>query len=252
MTEEFTGARSSLYKEALKEYPESRLEDIEVMKKFLAPKEGETILEIGAGSGFFSGHISDLIGNKGKLIVSDPSKEQLEEVKELKKANIELLNQGADNLDLPENSIDAIWSFGALHHVFEKQKSFDNFKKVLKKGGRIVIGDVFSDSKLAKHFDEQVAKYCVTGHEVAFWSREYADSICFLAGLEKPKFHNIDQKWKFKTEKDLGIFLYKIHAMTKTTPEECLRGAKKILGIEKNNNLYELNWPMQIIITSKK
>ena len=121
----------------------------------------------------------------------------------------------------------------------------------MKKGGRIVIADVFCNSKLAKHFDEQVAKYCVTGHEVAFWSREYAQSICFLAGLEKPKFYNINQKWRFKSRKDLGIFLYKIHAMTKTTSEECLKGAERILGVKKNGDLYELTWPMQIIFTRK-
>lgn len=251
MKNEFTGTRSSLYKEALKEYPESRLDDIKVMKKFLNPKKGEIILEVGAGSGFFSNVISGLIGDKGILFVSDPSHEQLEEVKELGKKNIKIIQQGADNLLLSEDSMDAIWSFGAMHHVFEKEKSFRNFKRVLKKGGRIVIADVFSGSKLAKHFDEQVSKYCITGHEVAFWSREYAESICFLTGLEKPKFYTINQKWRFKSKKDLGIFLYKIHAMTKTTPEECLNGAERILGVKKKDNLYELNWPMQVI-TSRK
>ena len=51
---EFTGDRANLYKEALREFPHARNEDIEVMKKYLAPKDNEVILEIGAGSGFFS------------------------------------------------------------------------------------------------------------------------------------------------------------------------------------------------------
>ena len=46
MTKEFSGVRSSLYKEALKEYSQARQEDIEVMKKYLAPMGGEKILEI--------------------------------------------------------------------------------------------------------------------------------------------------------------------------------------------------------------
>jgi len=252
MTSEFIGERSSLYKEALKEYPEARLEDIKIMKKYLAPQMKERILEVGAGSGFFSTVISKIIGSKGILIVSDPSSEQLEDVEELKIPNIKTLKAGAESIALPKDSIDAVWSFGALHHVFEKETSFKNFHRALKCGGRIVIGDVFSGSKLAKHFDEQVAKYCISGHEVAFWSREYAESICWLVGLEKPRFFKIDQKWKFKSKKDIGIFLYKIHAMTKTTPDECLKGAERILGIEKKDNLYELDWPMEIILTYKK
>lgn len=250
MSIEFSGSRSSLYKEALTEYPAARQADIDVMKKYLKPKDREVIVEIGAGSGMFSGIIADLV-KSGKLIVTDPSTEQLEEVKQLKRKNIEFAHGGAENVSIKSNSIDAIWSFGAMHHVFEKEKAFKNFHKMLKVGGRVVIGDVFSGSPLAKHFDVQVARYCITGHEVAFWTREYAESLCYLTGFEKPTFYNIDQKWVFKSKKDVGIFLYKIHAMTKTTPEECLRGAEEILGIVKNKDYYELNWPMQIIITKK-
>lgn len=248
--EEFSGDRAKLYRECLRQFPDSRNEDIEIMKKYLKPKYGETILEIGAGNGFFSGQIAKSLGNKGKLIVLDPSLEQLDGVKELG-ANIDVLNARAENINLKEDSIDAIWSFGAMHHVFEKSKSFEKFYKILRKGGRIVIGDVFSGSKLAKHFDEQVAKYCITGHEVAFWSDEYADSLCYLHRLRKPEIKKINQKWWFDSKKDLGIFLYKIHAMTKTNPEECLKGAERILGIGKKGDKFYLNWPMKIIITGK-
>ena len=95
MTNKFTGTRSKLYKESLNEYPEARLEDIEVMRKYLKPKKRETILEIGAGSGFFSKCISEMIGESGTLIVSDPSYEQLEEVISLTKKNIKLNNKAS-------------------------------------------------------------------------------------------------------------------------------------------------------------
>ena len=122
---------------------------------------------------------------------------------------------------------------------------------MLKSGGRIVIGDVFEKSKLAKHFDEKVDRYCITGHHVEFWTDKMTYEICKKEGLQKPKIKKLKIKWKFKSEKDLGIFLYKIHAMTKTTPEECLKGAKEILGIKKRKGLYELNWPMKVIIIRK-
>ena len=101
---EFIGVRSGLYKEALKEFPHARDEDFEVMKKYLAPKENETILEIGAGSGIFSKVLADIL-KKGKLIVSDPSKEQLEEVEEWGKKNIELIEAGANTLNLGKDTM---------------------------------------------------------------------------------------------------------------------------------------------------
>lgn len=247
-TVEFSGIRSKLYKECLREFPRARDEDVEVMKKYLAPKDNETILEIGAGSGFFSVVLADFVK---KLIVSDPSEEQLQEVRDLNKKNIQVVAEGANTLNLEKETADAIWSFGAMHHCFNKTKSFQNFAKILKKNGRLVLADVYHGSKLAKHFDIQVSKYCITGHEVAFWTDEFAESLCFLTGFEKPEIHSLNINWKFETKKEIGLFLYKIHAMTKTTPEECLRGANEILGIEKKNGLYCLNWPMKVMISQK-
>jgi len=245
---EFIGERSRLYKECLREFPNAREEDIEVMKKYLAPKDNEVILEIGAGSGFFSKRLSKMVK---RLIVSDPSDEQLEEVKELKRKNIELIEEGADTLTLRKEKVDAIWSFGAMHHCFNKTKAFQNFARMLKKGGRLILADVWHGSKLAKHFDDKVAKFCVTGHEVAFWTDEFAESLCFLAGLEKPKIYDLNIKWKFDTKEEIGTFLYKIHAMTKTTPQECLKGAEEILGIENKGDKFCLNWPMKVMVSKK-
>ncbi|MBU3913656.1 MAG: methyltransferase domain-containing protein [Nanoarchaeota archaeon] len=253
--QEFDGIRSKLYRECLREFPDARLEDIEVMKKYLAPKNGERILEIGAGSGLFSKFISDLLGDDGRLIVSDPSLGQLEEIKELGKKNIDLIQFvqfGSEKVNLEKEKVDAVWSFGAMHHMFKKSKSFDNLSRILKKGARVVIADVFSGSNLAKHFDDKVAKFCIVGHEVAFWSKEYADSICFLGGFTKPKFYDLNIQWKFKNKEDIGFFLYKLHGMTKTTPENCLKGAEEILGVQKKDGLYCLNWPMTLFITYKK
>ena len=245
---EFSGIRSKLYRECLREFPHARDEDIKVMKKYLAPKKNETILEIGAGSGFFSVILADLVE---KIIVVDPSEEQLQEVRDLNKKNIQIVADGAEALSLEKETVDAVWSFGSLHHCFNKTKSFQNFANFLKNNGRLVIADVYHGSKLAKHFDTQVAKFCITGHEVAFWTDEFAKSLCFLTGFDKPQIHTLNISWKFKTKEKIGVFLYKIHAMTKTTPEECLKGAEQILGIKKKDGLYCLNWPMKIMISKK-
>lgn len=249
---EFDGLRAQLYKEALTEFPEARKGDINLMNRYLAPKPGEVILEVGAGNGLFSGAIADAVLPGGKLIVTDPSQEQLFGVSDLKRDNIEVKTQPADGISLAADSINAIWSFGAMHHVFNKTASFINFFHCLKSGGRVVIGDVFSGSTLAKHFDDRVAKYCATGHEVSFWSREYAESLCFLTGFEKPIFYDFDATWVFNTKEDIGVFLYKLHAMTKTSPEECLLGAEEILGITQENGLFCLSWPMTMIVIGKK
>lgn len=250
--QEFDGIRARLYKECLQDFPNAREQDIKIMKKYFSPKSGERVLEVGAGSGLFSNHIAEIIGKKGRLIVSDPSLDQLEEIKKLKKKNIDTIQFvqfGSENVDLEKEKVDGIWSFGAFHHVKQKVKAFENYARVLKKDGRLVIADVFQGSKLAKHFDNMVAKYCITGHEVSFLSREFADSLCFLCKFEKPIFYDLNIQWKFKEKKEIGEFLYKLHAMTRTSQENCLKGAEEILGIKRKGDFYYLNWPMTILIT---
>ena len=114
-----------------------------------------------------------------------------------------------------------------------------------------LVGDVFVGSTLAQHFDDKVAKHCATGHEVSFLSREFAESLCELIGFEKPTFTDFNAKWKFERKEDIGNFLYKLHAMTKTTPEACLQGAEEILGIEERDGFFYLNWPMTMLSTKK-
>ena len=152
---------------------------------------------------------------------------------------------------MQNNIVDSIWSFGAMHHCFNKEKAISIFYKILKDDGKIVIADVFSGSKLAKHFDEKVDKYCATGHKVEFWNDKMVKELCKKANFQDVIIKELDIKWKFKTKEDVGIFLYKIHAMIKTTSEECLKGAEEILGIEKQGNLYCLNWPMKLFVDRK-
>jgi ubiquinone/menaquinone biosynthesis C-methylase UbiE len=246
---EFNGIRAKMYADCIDQFSTSREEDIEVMFEYLTPRRNETILEVGAGNGFFSKHLSKVVK---KLIVSDPSKDQLKGIKKLDCDNVSVVCEGADVLTMKKNMVDAVWSFGALHHCFNKVDAFKNFNRILKKNGRVVIGDVWSDSNLAKHFDDHIAKYCVTGHEVAFWSDEFAESVCFLSGFAKPVIKDLNLRWKFKKKSDIGKFIYLIHGMTGTTEENCLRSVEKILGIEKKGDYYCLNWPMKILIAKKK
>lgn len=254
---EFDGLRAEMYHQAMRDYPDARLEDLEVMKRYLDPKEGENILEVGAGSGFFSAHIADAIC-PGQLIVADPSMDQLDEAIRCAgdRDNFTIICEDAHYLEVPlsmeyPGQVDAIWSFGAMHHEREKLGSFLKFNHLLKEGGRLVVADVFEGSALQRHFDEVVAKYCSTGHDVNFLDERGARFCCSYAYLEDVEFHKADLRWHFENEEDIGVFLYNLHAMTKTTPEHCLESAENILGIEERGGKYFLNWPMTVMTTKK-
>jgi len=257
---EFDGVRAKLYEKAMSEYPLSRVMDIETMYKYLNPKINNKILGIGEGNGYFCNSIASSIGANGIYFITDPSKDQLINIKKkLNYPQIKIEVMGADELDVPKNFFDKVWSFGAFHHCKNKIAAMKNVFRALKPGGIAVICDVFFGSKLANHFDIQVAKYCITGHDVEFMTDESAKKLCADAGfiLKNIIIKNLPQKWIFNSEYELGDFIYKLHAMTKIHGKEddkikeVIRGCKEILGVEKVGNHYELNWPMKVLIAKK-
>jgi ubiquinone/menaquinone biosynthesis C-methylase UbiE len=254
---EFDKERARLYEEALQEYPLARAKDIESMRKHLNPQSGENILGIGEGNGYFCSSIVEAVGKSGKYTVTDPSPYQLTNLrKRINLSQLEIIAAGAEEIPVREDFYDKVWSFGAFHHCQNQTEAMKRVYKSLKTGGTAVICDVFQGSKLANHFDSQVALYCNTGHEVKFLSDAFARTLCKLAEFKDSQvaISELPQKWVFNSQLDLGKFIYKLHALTflpgneqeraKATLESC----SKILGVSKNPlGRYELNWPMKVL-----
>lgn len=254
---EFTGIRSKLYDDVLTQYPDARKEEVQININLFKPKEGEKILEIGSGSGLYTKVISDMLGKTGELVATDPSRDQLDYISKLNRDNIRIVEAGSDTLlsgtglEEEKGSFDGMWSLGAFHHCMNKSESFKNFHELLKTNGRLFICDVFSGSFLADYFDSEVSRYSSTGHEVAFLTKGFASSLCSLYGFTKPKFHDMDFYWHFDTREDLGIFMYGIHGMVKTTLELCLEKVEELMYVDVINNKHVLRVPLTILETYK-
>lgn len=257
-TQAFLGERARLYTEILNEFPFVRAKEVQVNLAHLKPEEGEKILEIGSGSGLYTGAIAKLVGMIGEVVATDPSADQLENIQSWNIPNIRVIPKGADtlledfSLSIEKGSFDAIWSLGAFHHCQNKSKAFGNFANLLKQKGRILLCDVFSGSALADYFDAEVAKYSVNGHEVAFLTKNFARSLCHLFDFSEPEFYDIDYHWHFKTEEELGLFMYKLHGMSKTTPEECLKKVIEMMEVRRTGQGYVLHVPLTILETYKR
>ena len=101
---------------------------------WLEPKAGETILDLGCGTG----DLTPQIAESGATVLGvDSSAEMIQAAKE-KFPTITF--QQADARSLPfSNSFDAIFSNAVLHWVPEKEKAIESMYQSLKKGGRIVV-----------------------------------------------------------------------------------------------------------------
>lgn len=257
----FTGLRAKLFSEALAEYPNVRRDDFKLMGQHLDPRPGEHVLGFGEGSGYFCRTIAEAVGAEGRYVITEPSPELIcsvpQDVLDLPQVFTEITPVEA--LEFPAESFDKAWACGAFHHCPDQTRAVTQIHRALKKGGRMVIFDVFQGTPLAKHFDSCVARYCETGHEVKFMSEEFAMTLCFLAGFDESKVQIVDvpHRLVFDSEWDMGKFIHKVHALTRMlgTQEQCVaqtvRSLKEHLEIDQEQGKYVLHFDQKGIIATK-
>ena len=108
----------------------------------LAPLPGETVLEVGCGTGLNFGDVQQRIGPAGRLVGLDPSPEMLgharERVREHGWENVLLVQARAEEAQLAAPA-DAVLLCG-VHDVMRSPPGLVNVLRQLREGGRVVAG----------------------------------------------------------------------------------------------------------------
>ncbi|MHB8261120.1 MAG: class I SAM-dependent methyltransferase [Bacteroidia bacterium] len=139
---------------------------------FLGNLKNKKIMDIGAGSGYFS---VKLVERGAKVIAADVSDEfqaaLKKRIEENKLGNIELRKIPFDNPNLADNEVDMVLIVNTYHHIDSRSDYFSKVKKGTKKSGELVIVDFFktdvpvgppTDHKVS--IDEVVAELKLSGY----------------------------------------------------------------------------------------
>jgi len=108
-------------------------------------REGETLLDVGAGDGLIAFGALDLVGETGRVIFSDISRDLLDRSRTLAEETgvtdrCEFLLASAEDLSaLGGSSVDAVTTRSVLIYVEDKRRAFEEFHRVLRPGGRLSI-----------------------------------------------------------------------------------------------------------------
>jgi ubiquinone/menaquinone biosynthesis C-methylase UbiE len=110
---------------------------------------GKTVLDIGAGTGRFS---IPLASKVRLLYALDNSNRMLrilrEKIRKRRIKNIRVLKSGFEKIPLPNESVDIIVSFWSFpFHSKRWDRDFGEVRRVLRKGGRIIIVDNHYDGE---------------------------------------------------------------------------------------------------------
>jgi arsenite methyltransferase len=159
----------------------------------IAPiRPDETILDIGCGAGFDM-LVAWLSGsNKQPIYGIDITDAMLEKAKEnaetLGAKNVNVLKGYAENIPLPDASVDVVISNGVINLCTDKLQVYKEIHRVLKPGGRFQIADVILETPVPDESRDHLHLWtnCVAG---GIPMEEYLD-LLNLAGFSDVNVHD--------------------------------------------------------------
>lgn len=106
-------------------------------------KPGQTVADIGAGTGLFTRIFSEKVGPEGKVIAVDIAKNFLEHIEkvsgDLGQKNVSTQLCTADSTGLTANTVDVAYICDVYHHFEFPEKSMKSLFNAMKPGGKVVL-----------------------------------------------------------------------------------------------------------------
>ena len=157
-------------------------------------REGDAVLDVGSGSGTDTLIAAMLVGPTGIVYGLDMTRamrEKLERnVAAMKIGNVRVVEGNAEQIPLPDASIDVVTSNGVLNLVPDKPAAFGEIARVLKPGGRLQISDIALRVPVSEQSraDPRLWAECVVG---AIVEDDYV-ALLRAAGLDVEVFGDLD------------------------------------------------------------
>jgi SAM-dependent methyltransferase len=150
---------------------------------------GEVCVDLGSGRGTDAIRLAEEVGSEGMVYGIDLSDGMLKKAEKtaarLGIENVEFLKSDLENMPLDAESVDLVISNCVINHAEDKQKVWNEVARILKKGGRFVVSDIYSSAPVPEEYksDPEAIAECWAGSE----TREV-----YLEQLEKAGFTSVE------------------------------------------------------------
>ena len=127
----------------------------------LALSPGMTVVDIGAGTGYFLARLSAAVGEKGRVIGTDIEPDMVRYMKERaareKLGNVTAVLAPADDVGVAAASADRVLVVDVWHHVHQREQYAARLARALRPGGAVAIVDFTLESRRGPPRDHRLA-----------------------------------------------------------------------------------------------
>jgi ubiquinone/menaquinone biosynthesis C-methylase UbiE len=141
---------------------------------------GEVCVDLGSGRGTDAIRLAEAVGPLGFVYGIDISDGMIEKAniiaEKLSVKNIKFLKSPLEKLDIPDDSVDFVISNCTINHAENKQAVWNEIFRILKKGGRFVVSDIYAVNLVDEKYKNDLVAVaeCWAG---AITRKEYLNQI---------------------------------------------------------------------------
>jgi precorrin-6B methylase 2 len=155
---------------------QSRRAEVSRLAEVLSVRQGMTVADIGAGTGWLSVEVARRVGQSGRVYSTEISVDRLADIRraaaEAGLSNVIVQEAAERATGLPSECCDAIFMRRVYHHLTARSATLTSIHDALKPGGRLVIIDFRPDglvgtlTRMGVHQAEVIRAATSTGFEV--------------------------------------------------------------------------------------
>jgi arsenite methyltransferase len=123
---------------------------------YAEPKAGEVCVDLGSGRGTDVLRMAEAVGETGFVYGIDISDGMLDKARrnagKFGVTNVSFVRSELEKLELPDKVADLVISNCTLNHAADKQAVWNEIHRILKKGGRFVISDIYATTAIADEY----------------------------------------------------------------------------------------------------
>jgi ubiquinone/menaquinone biosynthesis C-methylase UbiE len=126
--------------------------DLPVFMHLLDPKKADVVLDVGAGTGVITNLVANVCDDTYAV---DPNPTRVEYIKQ-RYPQVKAFEGTAEQIPFPDSYFTKIYAISSFHHFQDKDAALDEFARLLKPDGKLLIRDA-EPSSLASKFESMVS-----------------------------------------------------------------------------------------------